>query len=308
MLATLFVSVPMASAATTYDTISTVVDFNPNTTGAANLQLATVYIKVDPSLKVDSSALIEVVDSEGSLLTMNSIKESSFDGTNWSTPSEKLTAPTKSYKYSVTTAATGKTEIKLDIEVNAKNCAAGEVKVRFSNAQGQLINGSVVAAYATGASVQVSALETRAFGDGGGDVTIRIQEPIAGGLKNNPNSVKFKLPVGFEWGNVSVTVIDGAYGANPVTSSNFNFNRDGRDLKVGFNTTTTKALIADVKANIKVADLTQAKYGDVTVAVSGESTVTPSELIVGSYGDYEVNVSSVSVETIQPGIYDQKNW
>lgn len=284
----------VAKAGTGYSVITTVPQFNSNSDSASTLDLAEVKVEVDNAMtSIQSSALFQVVDSQGQILDINSaVVDTAITTANAVYSVDKVSSNT--YKINVSSNENNKeADVYLKINVNAKNAASGDIQVQFFNAQGQMINGSVVAATANSTQVQVAALTTQTFGDSGatGDNSpvIRISEAVAGSLKVATDSVKLKLPNGFKWDqNSSVSPV-----TNNVSSSNFSLTYpDSRTLQIGFNgPSSVSKIIADVKAGVLVDDTSVAKYGDVSVTVSGSSTVTPGSITIGTYGDYSATAA-----------------
>ncbi|MEG6568773.1 copper amine oxidase N-terminal domain-containing protein [Thermoanaerobacterium thermosaccharolyticum] len=311
----------VAKAGTGYSVITTVPQFNSNSDSASNLDLAEIKVEVDNAMtSINSSALFQVVDSQGKILDINSaVPDTAITTTNAVYRVDKVSSNT--YRINVSSNDNNKeADVYLKINVNAKNAASGDIQVQFFNAQGQLINGSVVAATANSTQVQVAALTTQTFGDSGATVVssaydnrpvIRISEAVAGSLKVATDSVKLKLPNGFKWDtkNVDIQPIAGSVTdvARNVYSPAFNksFDDSDRTLKIEFkgyqvNNTIVSSLpsglsvskiIADIKAGVLVDDTSVAKYGDVNVTVSGSSTVTPDSITIGTYGDYSATAA-----------------
>jgi len=168
-----------AMAATTYSAITAIPTFNANSSAAQNQQLATINAQISPVLSGSSSALVQVVDSQGSLLDINSL---SVSGDVYSQQVTQVALNV--YKVSLTLNNVDKANVNFDVKVNAQNCAAGNIKVQFFNASGQLMNGDVVAGVANTASqVNLTAVDQPAFGDSGAKAHIRINEALPGSLK-----------------------------------------------------------------------------------------------------------------------------
>ncbi|MDI6605497.1 MAG: copper amine oxidase N-terminal domain-containing protein [Thermoanaerobacteraceae bacterium] len=291
-----------AMAATTYSAITAIPTFNANSSAAQNQQLATINAQISPVLSGSSSALVQVVDSQGSLLDINSL---SVSGDVYSQQVTQVALNV--YKVSLTLNLTlnngDKANVNFDVKVNAQNCAAGNIKVQFFNASGQLMNGDVVAGVANTASqVNLTAVDQPAFGDSGAKAHIRINEALPGSLKVGDDSVKLTLPVGFTWdvSNSSIANLtgDAVLSVNPITLDS------GRTLQIKCSQASSISTLADLYAPIKV-DISMAKKGDVVAVLSGKSTVSPGTLKVGTYGDYTVTVNSVESKTIDAGKVDQ---
>lgn len=312
MLATLFVGIGTASAGTTYSIATAIPEFDPANANASNLTVATVHYKFDPAVSGTSTALIEVVDSNGQLLDIKSAVYSDIEGSATGSCTA-VGGSLNTYKLSLNvTPLNGKYQGTLQLTVDAKDCAAGDVKVRFSSTTGQFVAGELVVAQATGGNVTVSMVSVPALGDNGGTVTFRVKENAAGALKDKANTIKFKFPNGFTVGSPTFTVISGKYGAAPGTAiANTDFSStgtDGRDVKVTLasgRASTTEKIIVDIAVPVTVDEST-ATPGDVMVTISGESTVTNTEIKAATYGNYSVEVSAKTEKTIQAGQYDQE--
>ncbi|MGI9951974.1 copper amine oxidase N-terminal domain-containing protein [Moorellaceae bacterium AZ2] len=189
-----------------------------------------------------------------------------------------------------------------DVKVPAG--ASGDVKVTITNISGQLVSGSVAVATVAGGGLTVSVIDDENFSDAGGWVKIRVEETVAGKL-NEKDQLKLELPDGFEWAdNVGkdgavppenssedpVTVVFGNLLANHIV-----FNPDGDTLKINLDNDDNKSKersAFDFWAKIEVTDTDEAEYGDVVAKVKGDYTVSPSEIVVGTYGDYEATIEA----------------
>jgi hypothetical protein len=289
----------VAMADTTYSAITAIPTFNANSSAAQNQQLATINAQISPVLSGSSSALVQVVDSQGSLLDINSL---SVSGDVYSQQVTQVASNV--YKVILTLNTGDKANVNFDVNVNAQNCAAGNIKVQFFNASGQLMNGDVVAGVANTASqVNLTAVDQPAFGDSGAIAHIRINEALPGSLKVGDDSVKLTLPVGFTWdvSNSSITNLTG----NADLSVNPNTLDSGRTLQIKCSQASSISTLADLYVPIKV-DISMAKKGEVDAVLSGQSTVSTDTLKVGTYGDYTVTVNSVESKTIDAGKVDQE--
>ncbi|QSZ27051.1 copper amine oxidase N-terminal domain-containing protein [Aceticella autotrophica] len=293
----------VAMAGTTYSAITAIPTFNANSSAAQNQNLATINADIKPVLtNQQSSALVQVVDSEGSLLDINSL---SVSGDVYSQQVTQVASNV--YKVTLTLNAGTEANVQFSVNVNAQNCAAGNIKVQFSKAFGQLMNGDVVAGVATTPQVNLTAVDTPAFGDSGTRAHIRINESLAGSLKKADDSVKLTLPLGFTWdvtnANIDILTGNADLTVNPITLDS------GRTLQIKCAQASSISTLADLYAPIKV-DISMAKKGDVVATVGGKSTVSPSTLKdglkVGTYGDYTVTVNSVETKTIDAGKVDQE--
>ena len=69
---------------------------------------------------------------------------------------------------------------------------------------------------------------------------------------------------------------------------------------------TTEAAYIEINATIKVEDETRAKAGDVVAKIGGKSDVTPATIVVGVYGDFDVEVSAADPTTVYAGMLEQE--
>ena len=194
----------------------------------------------------------------------------------------------------------------------------GDIPLEFYSAKKGFDDGSVVVGRVTGGEVKVTVTDDEAFGDGGGDVTLRLREDRAGAFDVDAESVKITLPRGFEWdeyagdvegeksGDYYAWLVDGD--ADTIVG-NVYFRIDKDELILDTSDavgTTDEASIIEIKARIIVEDETRAKAGDVVAKVGGESDVTPATIVVGTYGDFEVEVSADDPTTVYAGYLEQE--
>jgi hypothetical protein len=289
----------IASAGTTYQTITTVPSFDPAAVTADSVKGATVEVAIDPyDITITSTALLEVVDANGRSLPIISVGGTDVFG-------EKI------FKYTFDgTQDSDNSRLyyqDLVIYFDGSNANAGAVSAKFSKAGGQLLAGTVTIANAKGGAVEVSVPSVSAISDAGVEpndvnaIEIRLNETVNGGFAVGPGSVKLKLPTGFTWNGWDLTVLNRTI-TGEFTALTLD---DGRTLAIeapgGYPTGT---VLLQLLAGLTV-DSTTAKYGDIKVKVSGESTVTPTEIVVGTYGDYTATVSKVTTTTVMSGQVEQ---
>ncbi|MDD4170590.1 MAG: hypothetical protein PHD36_10145, partial [Desulfotomaculaceae bacterium] len=140
MLATL--CLPMSAfAGTSYEQVTTKA-FNPDSAGAAVLELGTFMVNIDP-IQGDSEALIEVIDSENARLEIIDVDFNDY------TPAIGVLdvdpVDDKTFKVSLESKTNGE-EYKgtITVTVDAKDCAEGNVTVKITKLSGQLSSGEVV--------------------------------------------------------------------------------------------------------------------------------------------------------------------
>jgi hypothetical protein len=179
----------------------------------------------------------------------------------------------------------------------------GDIPLEFNAPSGSgFDDGSVVVGRVTGGEVAVEVTDDETFSDDGGQVTIRMEEDRAGAFEADPESVKFILPDGFEWGAVSdVNVI---FGDDSFTEANFT--PEAEELAFDVDGATGSATCLEFTAQIEVADEDDAELGDIIADVKGESSVTPSEITVGAYGEYSLDVTADDPTTVYAGQVEQE--
>lgn len=198
--------------------------------------------------------------------------------------------------------------------------------------------GSVVIARVPGGLVELGVTNAPTFSDNTKDdpIRIRVKETTAGSLEQGSSTkytLKLKLPSGFEWmgENVALTPLwgeefaDNGIGASLPSVGDSVYGKyflkvesgiGDQELKLNLYkcdstngwiiAETSKATAFELKLNIQVADESKAKAGDVKVTVSGESDVSPSEIIVGTYGEYGATVEAKEVPEIKAGMLEQE--
>ncbi|PRR74246.1 copper amine oxidase N-terminal domain-containing protein [Neomoorella humiferrea] len=202
---------------------------------------------------------------------------------------------------------------------------SGDIPVTISYIKGQLVNGKVVVAQVGAGALKVSAVKTESFSDAGGNVKIRVEETVAGKM-NATDQLKLELPDGFEWGNVSTTTINdstetgakilwGDIAANNTANIIITSDGDTLKIKLAYADTnndknndyeSTQKSAFEFWAPIKVTDPDDAKVGDIVAKVKGDYDVSPTELVVGTYGDYEATIEAEdSNVTATAGMNDQ---
>ncbi|KUK11088.1 MAG: Copper amine oxidase-like domain-containing protein [Clostridia bacterium 41_269] len=180
----------------------------------------------------------------------------------------------------------------------------GDIVAKFKAPSGSIFdNGEVVIGRVTGGEVTVEVVDDETFGDDGGEVTIRLEEDRPGALEVAKESVKFVLPKGFKWGQVTkVNVINGDLAYN----TDFSFIPDGDELCLKVDKSSNQETWIEFTATIEVVDERDADKGDVVAKVRGKSSVTPSEITVGAYGDYALNVTADEPTTVYAGMLGQE--
>ncbi|MDD3653225.1 MAG: copper amine oxidase N-terminal domain-containing protein [Desulfotomaculaceae bacterium] len=144
----------LACAGTTYEQI-TAETFNPGVSASARQQLGMFMIDIEP-IQGNSGALLEVIDSDNKRMSIISATYGSYR----SDAGSLMLAPIdeKTYKVVITSKISGNDYRGwVALQVDARDCAAGDVKVKVTELYGQFVNGTVVVGKATGRKVNIPA-------------------------------------------------------------------------------------------------------------------------------------------------------
>ncbi|KYH33582.1 copper amine oxidase N-terminal domain-containing protein [Neomoorella mulderi] len=255
----------------------------------------------------------EILDSENE--SVSSVSVDVYGGTSNSDKAQVTLSDLSDNSFKISISApsgysgfTGnKFRVKLAFtSVDVPSGASGDVTATIKNLQGQLVDGKVVIAHVAGGGLTVSVIDSQDFADEG-TVKIRVEETVAGKLKDE-DQLKIQLPDGFEWADADVskivfgTLVDTSTDPDTVLSStaakdkiDIDYTTDSDTLKISLVDSvykSTERLGIEITAKVKVVDEQDAKYGDVVAKLKGDYTVSPSEIVVGTYGDYEAAVSA----------------
>ncbi|KJD42915.1 copper amine oxidase N-terminal domain-containing protein [Paenibacillus terrae] len=186
--------------------------------------------------------------------------------------------------------------------INVSGPSNGPVKATIdASSLSGLTSGEVtIANVVSSGQVSLSAADTVSNTDNF-TATLKVKEQTAGALANN-NNIKLKLPSGFKWnasGSASILFGD-------ITSGDVVSKVDGDTLTLSLKTKSSKETTFNLPLSFYVDDETNAKEGDVTASISGNTTTDVSSLVVGSYGQIGGGVSVASPTTILAGHDEQK--
>ncbi len=136
---------------------------------------------------------------------------------------------------------------------------------------------------------------------------LRIQETIAGSLKEDGETLKLKLPSGYEWDNVK-PAINFLWGDNNPDPLPVTFDFDDEEVIIDFNGPETDEASAWDFAGFKffVSDESVVKAGDIKVKITGETDTDITSAVVGTYGDFGATVSAKDAPTIFAGKDEQE--
>jgi hypothetical protein len=287
----------IASAGTTYSTITTVPDFAPGNSDSAEQQGATFEVAIDPyEAAIISTALLEVVDGRGRALPIISV---TTGGVTTALNGEKIF----NYTFAGTQDPDNKRLFYQDLTLvfDGRDASTGAVQVKFSKAAGQLVSSTITNANAKGGTVEVSVPKVVAIGDAGNTaggsnpIEIRLNETSSGGFAAGDDSVKLTLPAGFKWNSAILKTLN-----QTVDGFTADYTLDdGRTISIHAPGGYSGNVLLQVLAGITV-DSTTAKHGDIKIKISGESNVTLTEIKVGTSAPEETK----NIMVFTPGSFN----
>jgi len=184
--------------------------------------------------------------------------------------------------------------------------STGDIELIASGPSGTgFPTGTVAVGRVAEGQVNVSVIDAPTFSDNTSKkddpVTIRIEEDLPGSLEKDSKSLKLVLPNGLEWQDFEdgdFKLIWGAWGSNAPTISTdkSDSTRDlviyteKDELIIKVNKESTEAACFELTLGIDVADENKVKKGDVVAKVRGNSDINVTELTVGVYGEYDVEI------------------
>ncbi|MEW6181956.1 MAG: Ig-like domain-containing protein [Bacillota bacterium] len=146
-------------------------------------------------------------------------------------------------------------------------------------------NASVVVGRCVVGQVSVSVPEIHTFSNEV-NVYMRFHENSPKAFKTSTESLKLRLPSGFEWKSIGIPYIEAG---DNTWLEKVNFRIDERDLFIDTVTNaayqTERRTMFTVTATIKIADINEAEYGNVVASIGGLTPATPQELIIARYVD-----------------------
>jgi trimeric autotransporter adhesin len=159
-------------------------------------------------------------------------------------------------------------------------------------------------------SVCIDSIKTIPQSAGGTIDTIRFKEDSPASLSAG-TSLKLKLPNGFEWTNSTYT-LSFVYGdSSAVGQITATRAADKGELDVNIPVATNSASYFTISnAAIDVYDTTVAKYGDITLVISGANKTNVNALAIARYADYSTAVSTENPKNVmagRSGIQDAEN-
>lgn len=137
---------------------------------------------------------------------------------------------------------------------------------------------------------------------------LRIEETIAGSLKEDTQSLKLKLPAGYEWDASEIPDINPLWGSGLVgEGADVDFTFDDEELIIEVTGASTSASAWDFAGfTFYVSDDSLVKAGDINAKITGETNTDISSAKVGTYGDFGATVSAKSTPTVYAGFDEQE--
>ena len=198
----------------------------------------------------------------------------------------------------VETAAT----FVIPIAVAIPSIETGDVKLSISSLSGQLNDGDAVVGKIVEARVDLTAGAKPVMnesGTTGGAVVVRIAENTSGAMEPGTGSLELVLPQGFSWKSSGLSTEYLEDGGFMVTLKVDAVNN--RILALDLAPTGDRAKgVVRINADISVDD-PEVAYGDVAVAVKGNSAASLTSLVVAHYQKYGAGVNVLSATDVLAG-------
>jgi len=321
LVATLFIGIGTASAASTYTMSATRTVKSGGTRGTGTLTIdipqttstsGYVYMTLPASpegFSIPNIATIVPAEVDGSTNALQgatiTVEPTSSDNRVWriafsGVPTGSYGNPGRMILYSTGSETGG-------LSVNIPSGFSGEVNAVMSTPSSQIFSKGTVTLCRVGTGTVIASVESVTnLSSSGGDVGILgFSEGLAGAFTASDKSVTLTLPPGFKW---STATKDTFYWGSEAWFNALTFDlekNNGRELRIKAPYESASGTYFTVKATIDV-DESVAKTGDVTVTLGGDSTVSPGTLIIATYGDYNVTAKAMEKLDILAGKTDAK--
>ncbi|ANF98503.1 copper amine oxidase N-terminal domain-containing protein [Paenibacillus bovis] len=195
-------------------------------------------------------------------------------------------------------------QIDLANQVRSTGLTSGDLNLSFTaDPNSGLPTGNVkFATVVTSGQVALEARETQSSSEDFA-FTLRVTESVAASLRDG-NAIKLKLPSGFDWSAAGTATA--LYGDLDNEDLNISIDDDTLTIATKSGVRSTSASSFDLPLTFSVDDEDQAKDGDVTASISGNSSLNVSSLVVGTYGEYGGGVTIASPTTVTSGQDEQQ--
>jgi len=170
-----------------------------------------------------------------------------------------------------------------------------------------------VGTVATSGKINVSTSSTKTSSD---NFTFRLnlQELLPGSLKNEAQALKIKLPNGYKFTQTpaAATATISAHGGTVVYGQDLNttisYQNNNTEMVIRPATAaTTQASFWRIPAiGFRLDDVTKAQAGDIMAQIYGASSTDVTEIKVGTFGEFGVQVTEKEVKDVVAGKVDQE--
>lgn len=306
MLATMFIGVGTASAATTNSVVGATPTFS--STSAASNNLAKINIKATDAANIvsgDTFVLTLPSGVEWYSSTGDSVNGAVAVNMGITTSPATLTATTKWISSTVmnvtiqNNGASADDYIQLTPHVRITSVGSGEIKVNLAAPGTAIAQGDYTVGLFSTKSVTATALTTPTVGAGNARVLgiIRVIENSMDSVATG-NTIIVKLPAGVTWNSATPT----ATSSNNQTLTGVATVGD-RTATFTVNNTATSIGIYDINVVADVSS-TDAKMGDITANLSGTANAS-GDIVIGKYADYSADVTVATAKAVTAGKDDQ---
>lgn len=317
MLATMFVGLGSASAAST----NTVISVPVVSSTSSGIQLGDIWIAEDDSQHGTVFVPNKPIDITVTIVT----GDVEFDTTNQSVASYATAVTSGAYdknavknsditfvgsvakkthtiRVDPTTGGTGRSAIALHFPVVLSGANNGPVEVRIDASGTSVTEGTYTIATVATKGTVAKVLDTTTLQTGSSGVAglLRIEEAVAGSITGSSTQIRLDLPAEIDW-NVDTTAANsdiqfvGFTSVTPrITTSSAGASRlvldvvdDGNSAPLGMITIDPRVTVND-----------EFGTGDIVVSISGNnSDVSSASVTIGSVADYGISVEAIGDPT-----------
>ena len=301
---------PIAASAATNSRVSEVPTFAND---ADSAQLATLTFKEDSDFKTDLQAgTITLTYPTGAKLNatpvvnLNGVALPAGNVVKTGDYTVTITIPAAGLHGDATTDPTD--TLTIDSNVKLDGFSGSTVAVDVQSLGAGVPSGKYTLANVAQGSTVTTALDNVTVGEDGGTLgAIRIEETSVSTIKDG-DQVTVKLPNGINWNGAvgDISFLGGLAGNFQVKDTTFDQTDNTLKFKVQkLHDPATRGFI-QITPNVKV-DKDTAKTGDIKASVSG-TNVDTTDVVVGSYSDYQASVKADStVPQLFSGRYDKND-
>lgn len=184
----------------------------------------------------------------------------------------------------------GKNSFELPIKSTIPDGTSGDIELRISSIQGQLVDGVVTVGTVVPGEVKIESSRVGTIKNGKAGVVLTVTENMAGLLRKG-SPLKFTLPEGFEWG-----VVKGSLEAGKGLDVRPDV--DGRVLELVVRKESTKRSEYRVEAEVCLVDAGKARAGEVRADIEGLKRLSARTILVARYEPVPVEPEPEPVRTV----------